>query len=478
MTGTVRGVTRLVLVALFAVAATQFTAPTAVAIEPPSIDRRALPTAAPVTPNEPTQRRTLCARPITTRPTTPPAAQQLLNLPAAWKLSRGSGQKVAVIDTGVTPHKRLARVIGGGDYVSSGDGLDDCDAHGTLVAGIIAAEPATDDEFSGVAPEATIISIRQSSGAYSATGTRASSHDDDAAVSTGYGTVSTLARAVVRAVDLGASVINISEVACVRATEKFDDRSLGAAVRYAFRRDVVVVAAAGNLSSSPQCQTQNPGPAVPGYGWDNRAGWKSVLTVASPAWFSPYVLTVGAVNSTDGSPAEFSVHGPWVGVAAPGTDIVSLTNVGRGLAGAYRSDEGSIPIRVTSFAAPYVAGTAALVRSRFPRLTAAQVIERIIRTAHGSGSGHDVAVGYGVVDPVAALTTELPDESDGGGLYTGGPAEPRSAPIAAPPAAPTPDRSPRNRALWGSGIGVTIIVATLLLALPNRRVRRLHPDEY
>ena len=141
MTGTVRGLTRLVLVALFAVAATQFTAPTAVAIEPPSIDRRALPTAAPVTPNEPTQRRTLCARPITTRPTTPPAAQQLLNLPAAWKLSRGSGQKVAVIDTGVTPHKRLARVIGGGDYVSSGDGLDDCDAHGTLVAGIIAAAP-------------------------------------------------------------------------------------------------------------------------------------------------------------------------------------------------------------------------------------------------------------------------------------------------------------------------------------------------
>ncbi len=480
MSGTVGAVARLVLTTALLLATTQFVPATAAAIDPPTVDRRVQPRATPIAPNEPTQRRTLCARPITARPTSPPAAQKLLNLPAAWKFSRGAGKKVAVIDTGVSPNKRLTKVIGGGDYVSSGKGLDDCDAHGTLVAGIIAATPDPGDGFAGVAPEATIIAIRQSSGAYSPTRAKTSVRkgDDDAAVSTGYGTVSTLARAVVRAVDLGATVINISEVACVPASETFDDRSLGAAVRYAHRKDVVVVAAAGNLSTSSQCQTQNPAPPVPGYGWDNRAAWKSVVTVASPAWYSPYVLTVGAVKSTDGSPADFSVHGPWVGVAAPGTDIVSLTNATRGLAGAFRSDDGSIPVQGTSFAAPYVAGTAALVRSRFPQLSAAQVIERIMRTAHGSGSGHDVAVGYGVVDPVAALTTVLPDESDGGGLYTGGPVEPRSMPIAAPPTIAEPDHSPRDRALICAAVGAALVVAVLLLAPPNRRVRRLRPDEY
>ncbi len=428
---------RFTLAALL-IAATQLVPVGAAAIDPPGIDRRARPTAGPIAPNEPTQRRTLCARPVTTRPSATPAAQRLLNLPAAWRLSRGSGQKVAVIDTGVTPHRRLPDIIGGGDYVSAGKGLDDCDAHGTLVAGIIAARPSPEDRFSGVAPEATIIAIRQSSGAYAATGSRRTDNTgDDTAVGSGYGTISTLARAVVRAVDLGATVINISEVACVPAAERFDDRSLGAAIRYAFDRNVVVVAAAGNLSSSSQCRTQNPEPAVAGYGRDNSAAWRSVVTVASPAWFSPYVLAVGAVDSADGSPADFSIHGPWVGVAAPGTDIVSLTNASHGLAGAYRSDDGSVPIRGTSFAAPYVAGTAALVRSRFPQLSAAQVIDRIVRTAQGRGSGHDVAVGYGVVDPVAALTTVLPDESNGGGLYTGGPVEPRSTPVAAPPVAPS-----------------------------------------
>ena len=214
-------------------------------------------------------------------------------------------------------------MIGGGDYVSSGDGLDDCDAHGTLVAGIIAAEPATDDEFSGVAPEATIISIRQSSGAYSATGTRASSHDDDAAVSTGYGTVSTLARAVVRAVDLGASVINISEVACVRATEKFDDRSLEQRSGMRSGGDVVVVAAAGNLSSSPQCQTRTPDRRSPATAGTKLCRMEVRATVASPAWFSPVRAHRRRGELHRRIARGIQCPRPVVGVAAPGTDIVS-----------------------------------------------------------------------------------------------------------------------------------------------------------
>src|SRR5690625_7793772 len=72
-----------------------------------------------------------------------PAYIDMQNLPEAWKFGRGAGVKVAVIDTGVTPHPRLPNLTGGGDYVmAGGDGLSDCDAHGTVVASLIGAAPA------------------------------------------------------------------------------------------------------------------------------------------------------------------------------------------------------------------------------------------------------------------------------------------------------------------------------------------------
>lgn len=71
-----------------------------------------------------------------------PRYMDMLNLPEAWQFGRGAGQKVAVIDTGVTPHPRFPHLIPGGDYIMSGDGLSDCDAHGTIVASMIGAAPA------------------------------------------------------------------------------------------------------------------------------------------------------------------------------------------------------------------------------------------------------------------------------------------------------------------------------------------------
>src|ERR1700761_4220365 len=125
---------------------------------------------------------------------------------------------------GVAPNPRLPHLSAGGDYVSAGDGTQDCDGHGTAVAGIIAATTAPTDDFSGVAPDATIIGIRQSSRKFGPA-------SDSAAV--GFGDVDTMAQAVRTAADSGVSVINISSVACARAEAALDDRSLGAALSYA-----------------------------------------------------------------------------------------------------------------------------------------------------------------------------------------------------------------------------------------------------
>ena len=64
----------------------------------------------------------------------------MLNIRTAWQYSTGNGVTIALIDTGVNPNARLP-VVAGGDYITGGDGLTDCDAHGTIVASLITAAP-------------------------------------------------------------------------------------------------------------------------------------------------------------------------------------------------------------------------------------------------------------------------------------------------------------------------------------------------
>ncbi|QKT06991.1 type VII secretion-associated serine protease mycosin [Gordonia sp. X0973] len=384
-------------------AAATFTAPLAWAISPPKVSGGP-PSSGPVAPAEPTQQSVVCAQPAGngsdfTMPSKPFTAMEVAR---AWTFSRGAGQRVAVIDTGVTPQRRLS-VVPGGDYVSGGDGTTDCDGHGTAVAGIIAGHPSSRDAFAGVAPAATIIAIRQSSPSY-----REKDRGDQSVnnkTSSGYGTTATLARAVVRAVELRATVINISQVACMSPGESINGSGeLGRAIAYAYRQNVVVVSAAGNVSDKTGCKSQNPAPST-------SDPWASVSTVATPAWYSDYSLAVASVES-DGSVSDFSLWGPWVAVAAPGSDIVSLSSkpAKAELANGEVAEGKFVAFRGTSYSAAYVSGLAALIRSRYPSLSAGQVMDRIKRTAHGPGA-RDTSIGYGVIDPVAALADEVPPTS-------------------------------------------------------------------
>ncbi len=430
---------------------------TPAAAAPPVPDPALLPPAGVAAPPDVTEQRIVCSTPGDA-PDGPriPDAQRILDFASVWPLTRGAGQTVAVIDTGVYPHPRLPALKAAGDYVSTGDGTEDCDAHGTLVAGLIAARPVAGSGFAGGAPDAELITIRQSSGHYS---DRSRTDDDAARNGTGYGDVRTLASALRRAVDLGATVVNISEVACRTVSEGLFDGPLGAAVQYATDvEDVVVVVAAGN---SDACRDGNPGstdPAVPG-----ADPWDSVTTLASPAWYDDYVLTVGAVES-DGTPSDYSLPGPWVDVAAPGSGLVSLNPGSEGLVDRIPGSNGPQPISGTSFAAPLVAATAALVRARHPHLTAREVMTRIEATAHSPAEGWNPRVGHGVVDPYAAVTAPLspghlrPDDKV--------PAEPRA--LAAPVPTPPPDNRPRDIALIAAAVGIAL-ATVVMLSVPRRR---------
>lgn len=170
--------------------------------------------------------------------------------------------------------------------------------------------------------------------------------------------------------------------------------------------------------------------------------------MSSPSWFSDYVLSVGAVDAY-GAALDKSMSGPWVGVAAPGTHIMGLSPQGGGPVNAYppsRPGEKNMPFWGTSFSAAYVSGVAALVRAKFPELTAYQVINRIVQSAHNPPAGVDNKLGYGLVDPVAALTFNIPS---GDRMAPG--AQSRVITPAAPPSARSPGAQYRYRVRRRSG---------------------------
>src|SRR3954462_5881517 len=167
-----------------------------------------------------------------------PYVQQLYDVDHLAPLATGAGIRVAVIDSGVdAQHPQLKSqdaVAAGRDFLrGAGDGRQDCNGHGTMVASIIAARKVPGTPFQGLAPEATIVPVRVSEQSESAEGTQVG----DAA------SVRRFADAIAWAADPqggDADVINLS------LTTTTNDPGVREAVAAAVRRGIVVVAATGN----------------------------------------------------------------------------------------------------------------------------------------------------------------------------------------------------------------------------------------
>ena len=273
-----------------------------------------------------------------------------LDAHAAWRYATGAGVTVGVIDSGVDGNHAdlIGRVLPGIDLVNTArDGRYDAVGHGTTVAGLIAGRADDDRGVAGLAPDARILPVRVLD---------ATNRYDDATV---------VAQGIRWAVDHGARILNVS------LGGPGESKALAAALSYAFAHDVVVIACTGNKSA----------------------------TAGNQVWFParlPGVVAVSGLDERSKRGWSNAVTGPATVLTAPATALVGARP------GGYWVVQG------TSFAAPLVTATAALIRSRWPTMSAANVINRLVSTAQDLGpAGRDPVFGYGRVDPYAAVTRPI-----------------------------------------------------------------------
>ncbi|WP_234324022.1 type VII secretion-associated serine protease mycosin [Streptomyces sp. NRRL S-481] len=331
-----------------------------------------------------------------------------------WAESRGAGVTVAVVDSGVDGgHPDLTgQVLKGKDFTGGGDAQNDTDGHGTGMASIIAGHGHGENNSAGVvglAPKAKILPIK-----------------------TGNGAVGKNWPSGVRyAVDQGADVINLS----------FGDSlaypgSEGAkAITYAQQHDVVVVAATGN---------------------DGNAA------LEYPAKL-PGVVAVGAIDESLKIWSN-SNYGEGVTLAAPGVKIVEADPT---QSSGYSSGTG------TSDATAYVSATAALIRAKYPDLTAGQVINRLVKSAYvadGVKKVPDEEYGYGVIRPYAALTRDIPKGPKQGPLSASLPSTSTNSGAASADTDSTSQAKKKKKSSSGSillivGIAAAVVVIGIAIAV-------------
>ncbi|MNR82184.1 Intracellular serine protease [compost metagenome] len=293
----------------------------------------------------------------------------MIKAPTAWDTTEGNGVLVAVIDTGVDPnHEDLSANLDmskAANFVEAGKTPFDDFGHGTHVAGIIGAVANNNVGIAGVAPKVKLMPIR--------------------VLGVDGGTTAALIQGIDHAIAKGAKVINLS-LGSSQAS-----RAEQEAINRAIARKVTVIAAAGNEALS-----------------GNPLNYPAALTG---------VISVGALGRlpVNGqmllARAEYSCFNPYVAIAAPGSDILSTVPSQLGNApsrgGAYAYASG------TSMAAPMVSGVAALILSRHPDYSPAQVLTALreaaspnglTRVAGDAGSGFDANFfGAGLIDASRAV---------------------------------------------------------------------------
>lgn len=277
------------------------------------------------------------------------------NLPSisteqGWEKTRGNEDVIiAVIDTGIDfNHPEFKdKLVTGYNVIYPDKPPTDDDGHGTHVAGIISANTNNDEGIAGITWFNKIMPIKVLD-------------------QSGAGTLFDVAEGIFWATDHGAKVINLS---LGNYAESF---YLHDAIRYAYSKDVVLIAAAGN---------------------------DSISDLGYPASYSE-VIAVGAVNYNKRL-AEFSNFGPYIDVVAPGVNIASTYPKFE-----YASLSG------TSMACPHVSGLVGLIRANNPNLHNKEIAEIIMKTATDIGSpGKDQYYGYGEINIEKAINSSTSKKS-------------------------------------------------------------------
>jgi type VII secretion-associated serine protease mycosin len=329
-----------------------------------------------------------------------------LRLADANRITKGEGVVVAVIDTGVYPHADLRRnLLPGTSFIGSSDntGRADSNGHGTKMASLIAAHGRPDG--AGVVGIAPAAKILP-----------VQDSDEEGRINS-----TSAGEAIEWAADHDAKIINFSGATA-------PSQALQKGIKAAADQDALVVAAAGNVGQD--------------------------VVTAYPATMSG-VLSVGA-SDRSGQHAADSVLASHIQLCAPGVDIEGAEPPNR-----YSIGDG------TSDATAIVSGTAALVRAKFPQLSAQEVIHRLTATAMDIGTpGRDNECGFGVLNIVKALTADVPPLEPSAGASAGTPASSRSAPSAAAPQ--TQSTSNALPAVVG-GVVVVLLVGGLATFLAIRR---------
>ncbi|MDQ2837124.1 MAG: S8 family serine peptidase [Actinomycetota bacterium] len=339
-----------------------------------------------------------------------PWAQRQLDLTEVAPLSIGAGQRIAVIGTGIdaTNAQFAQGQVQSGSDLKGGSGLGDCDGRGTLAAGFIGAQPDPHTTIVGVAPGAQLVPIR-----YTASGGDSQGGGVPAALATAF----------------DAAVAAKVDIILVAVPVTADSPALRTAVAQAQHAGIVVVSPAAAAKAG---ETTYP------------TSYSGVVAVAG-------VRADGTVATVE--------SGSYLALSAPGNDL-------DGLAAGAKGGLGHLwPVNDPSYAAAFVAGVIADVASYLPKLSPAQAVQRVLATAGASDGSHNDQTGWGLVDPIRALTAALPAAVTPQSMAAGqAPAHRVTV------ARPVPPSTPKGRSagyLAGGGL-----LLALLIGLAAATIRR------